>query len=267
MNLSGKLGSSPSTSAPSAPPSPARPEPTAKVSRKMRFTSMPRPLATRASSTAARSRLPKRVRARTHCSATVSAAQTTMMNRRYLPMPTPARSKRPCSHAGSWTICWLRADEVVDRGHRHEDEADREQHLVEVRLRVHRPVQRAFEQRAERADADEGERQAPQEGHAEPLHQQHRDVAAGHREGAVREVDEVHQPERDGQPDRQHEQQHAVGDAVEEQGQHGARGSMSAVKRGRRAGRLGALAPTASAGRHFVLPGSFTAFCTSNSTL
>ena len=31
MNFSGKVGSRPSTSAPSAPPSPARPEPTAKV--------------------------------------------------------------------------------------------------------------------------------------------------------------------------------------------------------------------------------------------
>ena len=91
-------------------------------------------------------------------------------------------------------------------------------------LRVHRPVQRALEQRAEQRGADEGERQAGEEGHAGAVHQQHRDVAAGHREGAVREVDEVHQPQRHRQADGEHEQQHAVGDAVEEQGQHDAPG-------------------------------------------
>jgi len=35
----------------------------------------------------------------------------------------------------------------------------------------------------------------------------------------VREVDEVHQPERDRQSAGQHEQQHAVGDAVEQVGE------------------------------------------------
>src|SRR6218665_2320337 len=43
MNLSGKLGSSPSISAPSAPPRPARPDPMAKVDRNTTFTSMPTP--------------------------------------------------------------------------------------------------------------------------------------------------------------------------------------------------------------------------------
>ena len=46
------------------------------------------------------------------------------------------------------------------------------------------------------------------------------DVAAGHGEGAVREVDEVHQPQRHRQAHRQHEEQHAVGDAVEEDREH-----------------------------------------------
>ena len=107
MNFSGKVGSRPSTSAPSAPPRPARPEPTAKVSRKMRFTSRPRPPATRGSSTDARSRLPKRVRDSTHCSATVSRPQTTMMKSRYLPMPTHSIAKRPCSQAGRWMFCCI----------------------------------------------------------------------------------------------------------------------------------------------------------------
>ncbi len=62
MNFSGKLGSRPRSSAPSAPPRPARPEPTAKVTANTVPTGMPSPRATRASSTAARRRLPKRVR-------------------------------------------------------------------------------------------------------------------------------------------------------------------------------------------------------------
>ena len=33
------------------------------------------------------------------------------------------------------------------------------------------------------------------------------------------EIDEIHQPERDRQPAGQHEQQHAVGDAVEQDGE------------------------------------------------
>jgi hypothetical protein len=35
------------------------------------------------------------------------------------------------------------------------------------------------------------------------------------------EIDEVHQAQRHRQPARQHEQQHAVGDAVEQNGEKG----------------------------------------------
>src|SRR3954452_18761258 len=55
MNFSGKYGSSPRISALSAPPSPARPQPKAKVNANTCGTLMPRPLAARGSSTAARS--------------------------------------------------------------------------------------------------------------------------------------------------------------------------------------------------------------------
>ena len=82
MYLSGKVGSRPRISAPSAPPSPARPEPTAKVSANTPSTLMPSPRATRASSTDARSRLPNRVLDSMNCSATVSSPQTTMMSSR-----------------------------------------------------------------------------------------------------------------------------------------------------------------------------------------
>jgi hypothetical protein len=52
------------------------------------------------------------------------------------------------------------------------------------------------------------------------LHQQHGDVAAGHGESAVREVDEIHQAHGHRQAHRQDEQQHAVGDTVKKKGQH-----------------------------------------------
>jgi hypothetical protein len=121
---------------------------------------------------------------------------------------------------GQLHVLLRRADEVVDRGHRHEGEADGKEHLVQVRLAVHRPVERALEQRAGQRDDDERERQAGQERHAELLHREHGEIAARHGEGAVREVDEVHQPERHGQADGENEEQHAVGDAVEKNGQH-----------------------------------------------
>lgn len=82
MYLSGKVGSMPRISAPSAPPRPASPEPTAKVKRNTTLTLMPSPAATRGSSTAARSRLPKRVFDRMSCSTTVSTAHTAMMKSR-----------------------------------------------------------------------------------------------------------------------------------------------------------------------------------------
>src|SRR5919108_29822 len=63
MNFSGKYGSSPRISALSAPPRPARPQPNAKVKANTCGTLMPSPIAARGSSTAARSRLPKRFRA------------------------------------------------------------------------------------------------------------------------------------------------------------------------------------------------------------
>ena len=82
MNLSGKVGSSPRISAPSAPPRPARPEPKANVRENTQLTLMPSPRATRLSSTAARRRLPKRVLARMNCNPMVSSPQMTMISNR-----------------------------------------------------------------------------------------------------------------------------------------------------------------------------------------
>ncbi len=86
-------------------------------------------------------------------------------------------------------------------------------------------IERALKQRAQQRSGDEGDRQPGEERHAGPVHQHQRDITARHGEGAMRQVDEIHQPERDGEPACQHEQQHAIGDPVEQNGQHGGRRS------------------------------------------
>src|SRR5262249_54866655 len=115
----------------------------------------------------------------------------------------------------------LRAHHVVDGGDRHEDEADGEQHLVEVALAVDVHIERALEQRPDQRGGDEGDGKPGEERQAGAVDQDQRDVAARHGERAVGEIDEIHQPERDRKPACQHEQQHAVGDPVEQNGQHG----------------------------------------------
>ena len=112
------------------------------------------------------------------------------------------------------------ADKVVHAGHGHEGQADGEQHLVQVGLVVQRAVERALQHTTQKACAYKGCRQAPEKWDTQALHQQHRDVAAHHGKGTVREVDEVHQPHRHRQAHGQDEQQHAVGNAVKKYGQH-----------------------------------------------
>ena len=167
---------------------------------------MPSPRATRGSSTAARSRLPKRVRVRTELQRRrVSSAADDDDEAAVDADADAERSRRgPAARPAAGCSAGCEPIEVVDRRHRHEHQADREQHLVEVRLRPYmRPVERALEHAApSSAGADEGQRQAGEERHAAAVHQEHRDVAAGHGEGAVREVDEVHQAQRHRQPAR-----------------------------------------------------------------
>ena len=80
-------------------------------------------------------------------------------------------------------------------------------------------IQQPLQHRADHGRADEGERQAGEERPARAVDQHGADIAARHRERAMGEVDEVHQPERHREPAGEHEQQHAVGDAVEEVGE------------------------------------------------
>jgi hypothetical protein len=62
----------------------------------------------------------------------------------------------------------------------------------------------------------EGDRQGGEEGQAEPAHGRHGDIAAQHSERAVGKIDEVHQPERNGEAHGQDEQQHPEGEPVEQ---------------------------------------------------
>jgi hypothetical protein len=82
-------------------------------------------------------------------------------------------------------------------------------------------IERAFEQNSDQRSDHEGHGEPRRERHPAAIDQNQRDVAARHGEGAMRKIDEIHQPERDREPACQHEQQHAVGDSVEENGQHG----------------------------------------------
>ena len=162
MNLSGKVGSRPRISAPSAPPRPASPEPTAKVAAKIRLTLMPSPRATRGSSTAARSRLPKRVLRQDELQGDDERAADGD-DEAAVEADAERRAHRcgPAASVGSWMSCCCEPMHVVDRRDRHEDEADGEQHLVEVAA-----ARRAAGRACARAPApssagdDEGERQA-----------------------------------------------------------------------------------------------------------
>src|SRR5215510_10141053 len=123
-------------------------------------------------------------------------------------------------HAGQLDVLLLRPHDVIDRRHRHEHEADGEQHLVEMRLGIDVNVEGALEQRPNGGRYHEGQRQRGKERNAIAVDQDERDIAARHGERAVGEIDEIHQAERDGKPTGQHEQQHAVGDSIEQNGQH-----------------------------------------------
>jgi hypothetical protein len=115
----------------------------------------------------------------------------------------------------------LRPHRVVDGGDRHEDDADREQHLVEVALSVEPGIEETLENEPQGGRHQERQGQGRQERHPGPVHEHCRHVAARHREGPVGQVDEVHEAEGDRKAAGQDEQQHAIGDAIEEDREHG----------------------------------------------
>ncbi len=140
----------------------------------------------------------------------------------------PVFAERQAEHADRAAQEGGRLDRLLQRAvdigcdrDRDEGDADGQQHLVEVGGAVQAAVENTLEHDARRRRGEEGRRQGRQERPVILVYQGDGDVAAEHGEGAVRQIDEIHQPERHRQADRQHEQQHAVGQAVEQDTEDG----------------------------------------------
>src|SRR5262249_31837025 len=160
----------------SAPPRPASPLPSAKVTANTRSTSMPSPRAMRWLSTAARTFAPKRVFSSAATSAAVITIDTPIRNSRYTPRLWPQTetvprtppyqehplSAEPLAQARDGPAQIRRQvqgllDGAVDIGrhrHRNEDDADRQQALIEVTRTIEPPIEHALER-----DAHQGRRQ------------------------------------------------------------------------------------------------------------
>src|SRR5215831_16543451 len=93
-----------------------------------------------------------------------------------------------------------------------------------VEMAIQEPLQQHADQRA----GDECERKSSKERPAVLIDQHRAHIAARHGEGAMREVDEIHQPERDRKSAGKHEQQHAVGHAIEQIGENSRHGESRA---------------------------------------
>ena len=216
MYLSGNCGSRPRISIASPPPRPAIAEPSPNVRLNTRSTSMPMPAAATRLSTAARTWAPKRVRS-------ISNTKSERDHGHHCDQEQPIGAEIDAEHADlarqvrrQLHRLLAGAEEIGRRCHRHERKADGEQYLVELHALVQPAVEHAFEQCSDGAAHHERDRQRRKEWHAEARHRDHAQVAAQHREGAMRKVDEVHQAERDRQSYADDEQQRAIGDAVEQ---------------------------------------------------
>src|SRR5262249_36012399 len=180
------------------------------------------------------------------------------------------------------------AEDISGAGHRNKCEPDCEQPLVQIARPIKPAVQRAFEQYAHHRRGGEGHWQCRQEMPLKFVHQRDGDIAAEHCKSAMRQVDKVHQPEGHRQSDRQHEQQHAVGEAVEQDtenrkkhesaddlefspGLPRARKRTCGFRRSYKMGRSCPIAPLRSLQRtraaRYLCVGSFTFGIVSNSTL
>ena len=108
------------------------------------------------------------------------------------------RSIWPCKPGRQDELLVLRADQQRHRGDRDEDEADGEQHLVELGRPIEPGIEQSLEHDADGGDDDEPERERGHEAEPPAPHAQHDDVAAQHGEGAMGEIDEAHQAHGDG---------------------------------------------------------------------
>jgi len=91
---------------------------------------------------------------------------------------------------------WRRPPDIGHRRHRHENQPDRQQHLVELVAAIKPAVEKSLDHDAaeRRQDGCSDERQA--ERHAVPVDEASHDIAAQHRKDAVCEIDKAHHPHR-----------------------------------------------------------------------
>ena len=102
------------------------------------------------------------------------------------------------------------------RGGRHEDQADREQHLFQLAGIVEPRIEHPLQYDAGERHDDAGDDQRRRERHAVAVHHRHGDIAAGHGEHAMREVGEAHQAHRHRQADRDDVENHRIRCSVEQ---------------------------------------------------
>ena len=82
----------------------------------------------------------------------------------------PAISTEPRSQAGSWIGCWPVPKSIGGGRGGDEDQADGEEHLVELAGAVEPAEERALEDDADQRRREEGDRQRGEEGQAELAH-------------------------------------------------------------------------------------------------
>ena len=175
----------------------------------------------RSLSTAARTRAPNRVYSIPSTSAIVIEKRETEQNQ---PVDRKAQAhERERGAQIGWQLQRLLVgtEEVSRDRDGNKDNADGQQYLIELAGAVQAAKERVLERDADHRGGDERTGQRGEKRHAVPVHQSDSDVAAKHREAAMREVDEIHHAERHRLSDRQQKQQHAVSKAVEQNAKNG----------------------------------------------
>src|SRR5262249_16153160 len=131
--------------------------------------------------------------------------------------------KIECPPQERWGLYGLlgSAKQIGGYRYRPERDSDGEQHLIEVARPIEPAIENAPERKPCRCRGDESYRQRCKKRPAKIVDQRRGQVAAEHGEGTMRKIDEIHQPERHGQANRQHEKQHAVSNAIEQDAEDG----------------------------------------------
>src|SRR6185436_7596209 len=106
--------------------------------------------------------------------------------------------------------------EISRGGDRHKGKTDGEQHLLEVGGSIESAIEAALEHDARCSDDNRRNDERGNKADTERAGERDDDIAAGHRESAVRQVHETHQPHRDRKADGGDEQEHGVSQPVEQ---------------------------------------------------